>query len=445
MNKPTNVVKSYDDIVTGANGEKIPLDESQIRAIQLCCDMENRLAAVSGHPGTGKTTITQAVFRLLTYAGYRVAIAAPTGKAAKRIKEATGIDAMTIHRLLEYPFPGERDEEGKALTPGMPRRSKRFPLEQNVVLVDEYAMVNTELHRNIMNAMPPGGVVRCFGDIDQLQPIEPHRRLGDKSPFVNVIEKFPSVRLTKIHRQEEGSGILTNALMIREGKVPRKNNDFGIVMTPDPVGLLKRVLDERDVPFNDIDNQIITPTVKTWVGTAKLNALLQSHYITDAHAPTTSLPRHPWAPVKALRIFEGDKVIWTENDYNLLVFNGETGKVVHIASDDSIIVIDFGDRIVEIPQEMALLDAEENRVRVYSPWKSIDLAYAITTHKAQGSEFDHVVYVLNKSSRFIQCRPNLYTAVTRAKKKVLLVTDPPSLAYSATSVLSPMDRRELLK
>lgn len=159
--------------------------EKQLEAIDLCLNREKRIVAITGPAGSGKTTIIKDVYKRLTDEGITVALAAPTGKAAKRIKEATGIPAVTIHKLLEYSRPGERDEKtGKPLTDTAPKRDHTFPLVERVILVDEYTMVNHELNRNIIDALGRGAVLRCFGDIHQLPPIEAHKLTGvDSSPF----------------------------------------------------------------------------------------------------------------------------------------------------------------------------------------------------------------------------------------------------------------------
>ncbi len=150
----------------------IDLDETQLAAVERCCDLTQRVVPVTGAAGTGKTTILQNVYRRLYKQGREVVLCAPTGKAAKRITEATGIQACTIHRLLEYPFPGERDQTtGKALVSTDPKKDRNNPLNYMVVLCDEYAMVSVEVHRNLLDALPNGAVIRMFGDANKLQPI----------------------------------------------------------------------------------------------------------------------------------------------------------------------------------------------------------------------------------------------------------------------------------
>lgn len=392
----------------------------------------------------------RSVYYMLVDAGYRVALAAPTGKAAKRIYEATGIRAMTNHRLLEYPHPGERDPKtGKALVTTVPKRHKFNPLLYDVILIDEYRMVNWEVHRNLLDALPRAGCIRMFGDVNQLPPIERTAALRDApSPFEEMLQQFNGVVLTTIHRQAEGSDIVVNADRILKGQIPRRLDDFALLFTDNPLEKLRAyVLDARadGVDFSTIDHQIITPTKKTVVGTVKLNAMLQFVFRPETDG-WIELPRHTWAQDKHTRIRVDDKVIWTENDYNLPwldhdytpivdehgsqvcgIFNGETGTICRVDTELELFYIDVGDRIIEVPPIVTYEDARGN-LKQYDPRKSVDLAYAITTHKAQGSEYNTIVYMLNKACLFMQSRSNFYTGVTRARNHVTVISDQRSIS-----------------
>jgi exodeoxyribonuclease V alpha subunit len=415
------------------------LDKDQLEAVNMCTNVDKRLVGVTGSAGTGKTSIMKAVFVALTNAGYDVVLCAPTGKAAKRIKEATGIGAMTIHRLLEYTHPGEPDPKtGKPVRISYPKRDRINPLEVDFVLADEYAMVNQEIHRNLFDALPSGGCVRVFGDINQLPPIESNRHAKDlPSPFEDILtnDKIPSIRLETIHRQTEGSGIVSNGALINKGFIPTRHDDFALVITDSPVNALKElVYDARDhgPDFSSLVHQIITPTNKTWIGTVALNPMLQ-----DIFHPDTDkwwyIPRHKWdaAKRKNIRMTVGDKVINTNNNYELQIFNGESGIIKAIEGDGEYadIVIDFGDREVVIPPELEVVNRAGREVLI-DPRKDIDLAYALTTHKSQGSEYGHVIYLLNKTSKFVQSRKNFYTGVTRARVHATVISDQTSLGYS---------------
>ena len=272
-------------------------DSKQIEAINLCCDVSKRLVAVTGEAGTGKTTIIKEVYkRLLQYITDNkqlfttnkdfypedyIVLVAPTGKAAKRIYEATNIPAMTIHRLLEYPMPGEIDEKtGKALVASSPKRDKTNPIKQKIVICDEYAMVNYELHRNLLDAIPRGGIVRMFGDCNQLEPIEESNYFKNKpSQFQEMLIRFPSVILDKIHRQEDGSSIIENSHIINRGLMPKRQNDFCLYFTNSTVFPTKIVTDliQNDPEYYTINKQIISPSRNSWVGTQKLNLMILNH------------------------------------------------------------------------------------------------------------------------------------------------------------------------
>jgi len=408
------------------------LDTEQQQAIHLCCDVTKRVVAVTGQAGSGKTTIIRLVHEHFTKAGYSVVLAAPTGKAAKRIQEATGVTAITVHRLLQYSHPGDPDPKtGKPMGISAPRRDRDNPIGYDVVIIDEYAMVNTEVHRNLFDAIKSGGLVRLFGDLNQLKPIEETVVLKEKpSPFQQMLEKMPSVRLLTNHRQIEGSGIIENALLINKGMMPRRRNDFNMIVTDSPVARLKQLIEERaaqGIHYNALDNQVLTPTNKGWIGTHALNGMMQLMYL-DNDRLLLTLPRHEWLKKLGIicRVQAGSKVIYTSNNYGLEVFNGETGIVSEI-TDYGEIVLDLGDREVVVPPEQSYVN-QYGKTVFFDPRKDIDLAYAITTHKSQGSEYGHITYVLNKSIAFMQGRKNTYTAVTRARKHVDFIADQRSLS-----------------
>jgi len=413
-------------------------DPQQVQAIQLCVDIVKRLVSVTGAAGTGKTTIIRAVYHMLKDAGFAVVLCAPTGKAAKRITQATGIPAMTVHRLLEYTHPGEPDEAtGKVFNSSFPRRTAANPIEFDVVLCDEYSMINVELHRNLINALPRGGVLRMFGDNNQLPPIETDKRLlNEPSSFLTMLDKFPAVILDVVHRQGADSGILGNLQQILRGRIPRANDQWHMHFTDGPVDVVKDLIFsalDHEVDFCAIENQIITPTNKTWVGTVKLNPLIQGLF-RDAMDPCLYIPRHKWIEGMdgkkggVIRVYQGDKIIITSNNYDLAVFNGESGIITEIGADGEV-VIDFGDREQTIPPSMDVLNRYGRMVSV-DPRRDIDLGYVITTHKSQGSEYKNVIYLMNKSCSWMLNRRNLYTACSRAKENLHLVTDQNSISLA---------------
>jgi exodeoxyribonuclease V alpha subunit len=414
------------------------LDPKQQEAVNLCTDTTKRVVGVTGAAGSGKTTILKQSYQALVDAGYNVALAAPTGKAAKRIYEVTGIEAMTNHRLLEYTHPGDPDPKiGRPVQFSYPRRTRSNPLEIDVLFVDEYAMVNNEIHRSLFDALPNGACIRVFGDNNQLQPIEEDQNARDQpSPFMQLLAKFPSVVLETVHRQGKDSGILLNLQSILRGRMPTRNDQWSMHFTDQPVNALRDyILESVDngVDFTASENQILTPQNTSWVGTVKLNTMIQSLFH-NRMEPACLVPRHKWVKGEGdekggvIRMFVGDKVIVTSNMYDLAVFNGETGKIIEITSDGELI-IDFGDREQAIPP-ILMVQNRYGKIVEIDPRKSIDLGYAITTHKSQGSEYRRLVYVLNKSTGFMQNRRNFYTACSRGREHVHIITDQRSLGTS---------------
>ena len=402
----------------------LQLDTAQDAAVKMCIDLKKRICAVTGPAGTGKTTIMKQVAHALQTAGYRVVACAPTGKAARRIREATGLESMTIHRLLRYPFPGERDAKtGESLRPGFPQHDRFNPIPYDIVLADEYAMVNHEVHSNLVDALPARGCLRAFGDVNQLSPIESIVTMQAESPFQKILRTFPNMRLETNHRQGEGSGIIAAGFDILKGRGPKRTSDFNIKITDKPVETLTDVIMEGldlGFDFRTLDYQVITPTRKSWVGTAKLNLTLQMLLNPDMKGAQV-LPRHSWAIDKNTRVAAGDKVIWTVNNYDLNIFNGETG-IIEECTELGEIIINWGDRTVCVPPSLAVT-RKDGSLAYVDPRKDIDLAYAVTTHKSQGSEFKQVIYVLNKSCIFMQDSANYYTAITRARNAVTLICD----------------------
>ena len=446
---------------------KYEWDETQLAAIERCCDMSQRIVPITGVAGTGKTTLIREVYIVLQEAGYTCVLCAPTGKAAKRIQEATGIPAMTIHRLLEYPHPGERDPDtGVALSSTIPKRDKRNPVLQQVILCDEYAMVNREVHRNLIDALPPAGRVCMFGDVNQLKPIEQGRLANKPSPFETALKMFDGTVLEVNHRIEEGSGIAENGSRILKGNIPKRESDFILKITNQPVkSLTEIVLDMlmvENINFGSNQGQIISCMKNTWVGTYKLNLALQDMLNPIPAKQRVRLERHTWDTKLPIRVGVGDKVIWTENSYDLrnpwdryedeehkfyiptppekMIMNGESGIITEIHDDH--LMLDVGDRVVEVPKIQSVETKKGDLVQI-SPYRTIDLGFVITTHKSQGSEWPHIIYILNKSTSVMHSRHNFYTAISRARTSVTLVTDQVSLANSVFNTMTPIERRNI--
>lgn len=422
------------------------LDSKQKEAVERCTNKAERLVPITGAAGTGKTTIIKTAYEQLKWRGEQtvpdfnvdewIAVAAPTGKAAKRIKEATGIEATTIHRLLEFTHPGDPDPKtGKPVRSSFPRRDRQNPLKQKVIFIDEYAMVNHEMHRNIMDALPNGAIVRVFGDCNQLPPIEQSDALANTpTPFNKLLADFKGTVLQTLHRQGEGSGIVAAGAKINAGSIPLRTDDFTLKISDTPIEALMEYIDGSGVDFSRPENQVIIPTKRGRSGTYAVNAMMQSMYQADSLG-WYELERHSWELEKELfvRVHEGDKVLWTRNDYNLSIFNGESGIVTVCNPNDGILEIDFGDRTVCVPPLVIAetIDKQGNPVQIpYNPQKNIELGYAITTHKSQGSEYQHVVYMMNRGCGMLRNKHNFYTGITRARKRCHVISDQRSLSYS---------------
>jgi len=410
-------------------------DIYQKRAIHLACGTENRIVGITGQAGTGKTTIMKEVFSAFTGSGWNVVLAAPTGKAAKRISEATDIPALTIHRLLEFTHPGDPDEKtGKAIGHSFPRRDPQRPLDQNVILVDEYSMVNEKINRNLIDAMSSGCLLRLFGDTNQLPPIEEFSvgrgSAPPLSPFKTHLKKFPSVTLQNIYRQGEGSDVVKNAHRILHRMCPQPLPDFVIRLTNNQADTLLPYVERDPEAFRSLDNQIITPTHRGPIGTRKLNLSIQAIVQSGNYSEGRTMPRNKWDK-HDLTLYTGDKILWTKNDYNLGIFNGETGIVLEFEQYGQV-VVDFGDRVVSIPPLVSYERADGITIH-YDPRVNLQLAYAITTHASQGSEYESVYYLMDTYAYMLQDQANFYTGVTRARKKACVISDTKSFQKAVTT------------
>lgn len=426
---------------------EIEWDETQTKAIEACCDTSRRIVAITGKAGTGKTLMMREAARRLTAAGYHVQSSAPTGKASKRIREATQLEAMTNHRLLGYGMPEEIEVEDEQtgdkklvkVSTG-PRFDRRRPLFYDVLLCDEYAMVNREIHTNLIQALKPGARICMFGDANQLKPIEEDRRLDQEpSSFQRMLEKFDGITLDTIHRHDAGSGIARNGSQVLQGRMPRTTDDFSMRTTDQPVRAVQEFVQvslDAGHSYADTDHQIITSMNKSWIGTQRLNLVVQAMFW-DRTRPFIDLPRHKWISkdIGPIRVQVGSKVVYTANTYDMgdddhsYALNGEVGIVTAIDFDTGGVEIDFGDRMVHVPP-LVIVVRENGTVIEMDPRRNIDHAYVLTTHKCQGSEFKHVCYVLNKSTLWSQSRRNFYTAITRAREMCTVFADMQSLAKS---------------
>lgn len=382
----------------------IRLAESQVLA--LCKVLESKISVITGGPGVGKTTLIKSLLTILSDQKLRVVLCAPTGRAAKRLAETTGADAKTIHRLLEMdPIQGDF------------RRSADYPLECDLVIVDETSMVDVPLMYALMRAIPLKAAVIFVGDIDQLPSVGPGQVLADiiASGALNV------VRLKEVFRQEGESRIIVNAHRINQGLMPLESeskeiSDFYFVESKDPEDGVRKILQlvkERIPgrfhldPLRDI--QVLCPMNKSGLGTRSLNIELQNILL---QAGQTGVERF------GSKLCPGDKVMQVINNYDKDVYNGDIGFIAEVDFDQSMMLIEFDGRGVGYD---------------FSELDQITLAYAVTIHKSQGSEYPAVVIPIVAQHYMMLKRNLLYTAVTRGKKLVVLVGQRKALAMALES------------
>ncbi len=370
----------------------IELGESQARAVRLA--VSGKFTVITGGPGVGKTTIVNAILKILSAVKVKIKLCAPTGRAARRMAETTGRMAFTIHRLLHF------DPE----TGGF-RHNRGSPLKCDLLIVDEASMIDAKLMSSLLLAVPDGAAVILVGDVDQLPSVGPGRVLGD----IIESESVTVVRLMEVFRQAAASRIVLNAHRINAGEVPdmsrpQSASDFYFVPAEEPedaAGKILKLVCER-IPdrfgMDPIhDTQVLCPMIRGSLGVQSLNEQLQGALNPDR---TNTVERFG-------RVFAvGDKVMQTRNDYEASVFNGDIGYVAAVRHGDERIEVDFDGRAVEL--EFEDLDG-------------ITPAYAVTIHKSQGSEFPAVVIPIMNQHYVMLKRKLLYTGVTRGKRLVVLV------------------------
>jgi len=436
------------------------LDVEQQRAVSLCTDQTKRLVSVTGEAGTGKTTIIKQTCEQLIAAGVTFALAAPTGKAARRIREATGYPAQTVHKLLGFNRPDMDEDTGEATSVSKPMHTASNPLLQRVVIVDEYAMVSTALHRDLVAAVGRNTALRVFGDVRQLPPIENNDLADPTSPFMRCLAMPNTVTLENIYRQEEGNGIIEVARRINRGQFFSSNSDVAVRLDDAVLHNLYAFLLKSETDWKLLENQLISPARKSDIGTIRLNSILQAKFNPDM-PHKVELPRNKWEQKNRVFVSIGDKVVCNTNSYDLRdyqeryteynsegvgfigafipcpetkqMLNGEVGKVVNI-DDYGVLEIDFGDRVVELPSKIHEYNTRRQYHFTYDPRKVIDLAYALTTHKCQGSQYDSIAYIMASCAFFNLSRPNFYTGITRAAKHATILCDQRAFATSLKSM-----------
>ena len=376
-------------------------DEIQMQAIMTA--VQRKILVLTGGPGTGKTTTTLGIITAFREAGAEILLAAPTGRAAKRLAETTGMEAKTIHRLLEVKPP-----EGY-------QRNEENPLEGDVLIVDECSMIDIMLMYNLLKAIPDSMTVILVGDVDQLPSV------GAGNVLRDIIDSdcFPVVRLTRIFRQAQTSRIIMNAHRVNKGQMPDlsngKNTDFFFMERETPedaaatiVELVKTKL-SRYYRVAPSEIQVLTPMQRGVVGATNLNQLLQE----TINPGETGLRRGGYV------FRERDKVMQIRNNYDKEVFNGDIGVVERVDLEDRALFIRFDDRTVEY--DSTELD-------------ELVLAYATTIHKSQGSEYPIVVMPVLMTHYVMLQRNLIYTGITRAKKGLVIVGTKKALAMAVRTV-----------
>jgi exodeoxyribonuclease V alpha subunit len=393
------------------------LADSQRAAIRAA--VTHKVMVVTGGPGTGKTTIVRAIIEMFQAKRLRVLLTAPTGRAAKRLTESTGREAMTVHRLLGFN-PGTREYT----------YSRDNPLDTDLVVVDETSMVDILLMNKLLQAVPEYACVVLVGDVDQLPSV------GAGAVLTDLIESkaVPVARLSEVHRQAESSWIVRAAHAVNHGEEPRSapagsDGDFFFIEANEPETVVERIVQlVRDRipakfkldPFRDI--QVLSPQVKTALGVAALNRELQ----TVLNPPRAGAPE-----VKRMdSVFRvGDKVMQVQNNYDREVFNGDIGRVIAIDPDDRTLAAEFDGRAVAY--DFADLD-------------ELQLSYCCSIHKSQGSEYPAVVIPVHTQHYVMLQRNLLYTGITRGRKLVALVGSRKAL-WIAANHADTKKRYSLLK
>lgn len=364
---------------------------------------KSKVLILTGGPGTGKTTVTKGIITAYQEYGLKILLAAPTGRAAKRMSEATGLEAKTIHRLLEC-----RPPKGY-------QKNDENPLEGDVLVIDECSMIDIILMNSLLKAVPQNMRLILVGDIDQLPSVGAGNVLRD----IIDSDRFPVIKLSKVFRQAQSSRIITNAHLINAGKMPDISNgkytDFFFIqkekseeVAEEIVNLIKDNLPRYyKIPTSQI--QILSPLQRGMTGTTNLNILLQTALNPDGEGIRRS----------GYIFRKHDKVMQIKNNYEKEVFNGDIGIIENVNMEDRTLTVDFDGRHVEYD----VTDLDE-----------LLLAYAVTIHKAQGSEYPVVVMPLIMEHYIMLQRNLLYTGITRAKKILVIVGTKKALAYSVNNL-----------
>lgn len=399
--RQVSLVGVVDELAWVQTRLSIRLADRQVEAVK--CALESKVMVITGGPGTGKTTIINAILKIYSRRDTSILLAAPTGRAAKRMSEATGHEAKTIHRLLAF-----------SMAHGGFQKSEDNPLACELLIIDEASMIDTLLMHHLLKAVPPHATLILVGDVNQLPSVGPGSVLKDIIASQAVI----TVQLNEIFRQAKQSLIVVNAHRINSGKMPAADNasdgDFFFIQRESPEDALSTIItvvNERLPrlgydPLNDI--QVLTPMHRGLLGAGNLNRQLQ-----DALNPGED------RIARGDRRFRlNDKVMQIRNNYDKDVFNGDIGRITAIAGEPQQLIIDFDGRAV---------------VYEFSDLDEIVLAYAVSVHKSQGSEYPAVVMPVMTQHYILLQRNLIYTAVTRGRRMVVLVGTRRALAIAVNT------------
>ena len=409
LHTPVEQLRQVDKTIDAIEKEQgVSYAPLQRQAVRMAA--EGGVLLLTGGPGTGKTTSLRGIVALYRRMGLDVALLAPTGRAAKRLGEVTDCDAQTIHRALGMSY---NDLTGQAAF----KKNGSDPLEAHAVIVDEMSMVDLELMQALLEALRPGCRLVLVGDPDQLPSVGAGNVLGDLLRSTVV----PTVSLTQVFRQAEQSAIIRNAHAVNMGQPPQLDSnqgDFFFLCRRSPDRLVQTVVElcrdrlpkNMNIPAEQI--QVLSPTRKGACGTVSLNRALQA----ALNPPSPQKRQKQWGDV-TFRV--GDRVMQTKNNYDVLwekddgtagsgIFNGDVGVIQDIDSSGELIVLRFDDRTATYTADLL---------------SQLDMAYAITVHKSQGSEYPAVILVSAPAAPSLMVRGVLYTAITRARRLLILVGD----------------------